>query len=211
MKHDGDVSRPREPELELMPMSAPAAAPEGGLSAQIQSNPALKSGLIVVGLAALALVGYYVLSDSGGSRNNAPQNIATDTSGPSSSSSSILPVPPAETGRAIALLVMADADKQKAQEAVKAGRLKIGFVTLSDSDAEDGDWVSVTAGGFRQDLRLFKNPLLVAVPYLPGQPVRVTGLVDGDGGGITVAVHVGASILKLRPLRVGESVEVVAP
>jgi hypothetical protein len=106
---------------------------------------------------------------------------------------------------------MVDAEKAKVQAAVNSGKMKIGLVTVSDSDAEDGDWVSVMSGGFRQDVRLFKQPLTVAVPYLPGQPVRVTGLVDGDGGGITVAVHVGANVVALKPLRVGESVEVSVP
>jgi hypothetical protein len=132
-------------------------------------------------------------------------------SGPASLSSPIAPVPPAEIGRAIALLTMADAEKAKVQVAVNSGKLKIGFVTVSDSDAEDGDWVSVSSGGFRQDVRLFKQPLVVAVPYLQGQPIRVTGLVDGDGGGITVAVHVGTNVVVLKPLQVGESVEVSTP
>jgi hypothetical protein len=38
----------------------------------------------------------------------------------------------------------------------------------------------------------------------------VTGKIDG-GGGITVAVHVGASTFRLAPMQVGTSVQVPTP
>ena len=121
------------------------------------------------------------------------------------------PVVRAELDRAFATLIMSDADKARVREAVTAGKANIAWINVSDSQAEDGDWVRVTAAGFSQDVRLFRNPLRVAVPYVPGTPVTVTGLIDGDGHSITVAVHFSGSIFGLKPMRKGESITVPAP
>ena len=60
-------------------------------------------------------------------------------------------------------------------------------------------------------MRLFHKPYTVAVPYLPGQPVLVTGLKDGGGGDITVTVMVGLAKLSLKPLKERETLQLVPP
>ena len=119
-------------------------------------------------------------------------------------------MPPAEIDRAIATLAMSDQDRSRVRTAVTSGKARLGWVTVSDAQREDGDWVAVIGAGFRQDVRLSNRPLLVAVPYAPGTPVTVTGLVDGQGGGITLSVHLGGGIVNLKPLQRGESLEVPA-
>ena len=65
--------------------------------------------------------------------------------------------------------------------------------------------------GLRQDVGLRHRPYTMAVPYLPGVPIQVVGLVDGNGGDITVAVYVGAARLSLKPMKKGEVISIPVP
>lgn len=121
------------------------------------------------------------------------------------------PVTAAELDKAIGLLMLADADKAKVRAEVQKGAMRIALITMIDNDAEDGDWVTIAGAGFRQDVRLFHKPYTVAVPYLPGQPVLMTGLKDGGGGDITVTVMVGLAKLSLKPLKERETLQLVPP
>jgi hypothetical protein len=106
---------------------------------------------------------------------------------------------------------MNSAEKERVSEEVSSGRLRLAWITLSDTLDEDGDWVRLAAAGFRQDVRLLNRPYLIAVPYLPGSPITVTGLIDGNGGNITVAVYIGAARVSLKPLAQGETLFIPAP
>jgi hypothetical protein len=108
-------------------------------------------------------------------------------------------------------LAVSEADRANIRAAVTAGTMRLAWITVSDYDAEDGDWVTISAGGFKQDVRLFNKPTSVAVPYVPGMPARVTGLIDGQCcHGITVGVHLAGNVSTL-PLRQGQSIEVPTP
>jgi hypothetical protein len=138
-----------------------------------------------------------------------PLAIEQPVTQPISGPSLIRPVPAAELQRAIDATQLSDSEKARLRIEV-VGKTRLGWVTVSDSVEEDGDWVIVSSGGFQQDIRLFHRPTTIAVPYTPGVPATVTGKIDG-GGGITVAVHVGASIFPLAPMQVGTSVQVPTP
>ncbi len=71
---------------------------------------------------------------------------------------------------------------------------------------EDGDIASVTAGGMTQRVVLTRTPVRILIPYIPGQPVFVTGERDGMGGGVTLAVELSTGPLPLPPLAVGQTV-----
>ncbi|PWB65449.1 MAG: hypothetical protein C3F17_04070 [Bradyrhizobiaceae bacterium] len=107
--------------------------------------------------------------------------------------------------------MMSAPEKDRVREELASGRLRLGWVTLSDIQQEDDDWVRLEAAGFRQDLRLLHKAYTIAVPYVPGLPITVTGLVDGGGGDITVAVYVGAAQISLRPLKKGEMLRIPTP
>jgi hypothetical protein len=128
-----------------------------------------------------------------------------------SGASLLQPVAIADTERAINHLLMTAADKERAREEVANGKLRLAWITLSDNFDEDGDWVRLEAAGFRQDMRLLHSPYQVAVPYLPGSPITVTGLIDGGGGNITVTVYAGAARVSLKPLAQGETLYIPAP
>ena len=152
-------------------------------------------------LAALFSVGYF-----GDGAPQPPPSPAVQ-----SGASLLLPVAENDTARAINHLLMTGADKESARAGVSNGKLRLAWITLSDNFDEDGDWVRLEAAGFRQDVRLLHNPYQVAVPYLPGSPITVTGLIDGSGGNITVTVNVGAARVSLKPLTQGETLYIPAP
>jgi hypothetical protein len=103
-----------------------------------------------------------------------------------------LPMPVSEAERLIVL--------------VERGERMLGWLTLWDNFDEDGDVASVTAAGFTQRVPLRHAPTRILVPYIPGQPVLITGEHDGMGGGVTVAVELSTGPLPLPPLAVGQSV-----
>jgi hypothetical protein len=123
----------------------------------------------------------------------------------------IRPVAAGEVEQAIGAILGTDADKTRLRGEIVSGRTRIGWLTVMDSDAEDGDWVTVSSAGVSQQVQLFHAPTTLAVPYAPGVPVSVTGMVDGDGRGITVAVRVGTNSFVLAPMRPGTSVQVPTP
>ncbi|MGD9785494.1 MAG: hypothetical protein AB7E80_01050 [Hyphomicrobiaceae bacterium] len=185
--------------------------PVGGATGQAQPGPA--TAAVVVGAGVLLLAAAVVLGlfdgfgastgDGAEGANNARPKVA--------SQSMIRPVAPQQVEQAIAALMMSEAQKTDVRTAVTQDRARLGWITVSDIRAEDGDWVRIAAGPFVQDVRLLNKPHTIAVPYLPGMPVSVTGLVDGGGGDITVAVYLGSSQISLKPLKKGEALHLPSP
>lgn len=201
-----------QPRLQPQPLAEPQAEPARGLSRNAWLGIGGAGALLAVALAAGVI--------SFGSKQDTPAPPASPPAGggqnsnaaaPGDAAHMFQPVKPAEIDQAVAVLIMSEPQKEQVRQALKKNDMRIAWVQLSDSFDEDGDWVKVTAGGFSQNLRLFKNPLRFAIPYVPGAPVAVTGLIDGEGGGITVAVHSGASTFGLKPLVKGETIMVPTP
>lgn len=80
-----------------------------------------------------------------------------------------------------------------AQPQAQARRLQLVWIRLWDTDAEDGDVVRIDSAGYSRTVRLTKRGDTFAVPVSPDGIVRVTGIKDGDGGGITVGLASGSS------------------
>jgi hypothetical protein len=204
----------RQPTPEAVSQSLPAATPE--LASNECHRPPDTSALTTSGrLGVLAvcilLAGAFATGLLVWPNSRSEVQPAASQQVDSISTSVFQPVAKAEVDLAIRSLIMSDAQKQRVRTALDEGRLRIAWTNLFDSEVEDGDWVRVTAGGFSQDVRLFKDPLRVAVPYMPGAPILITGLIDGDGHGITVGVHSGTSMFALKPLVKGESIQVTSP
>jgi len=155
-------------------------------------------------VAALLSVGIFTPSGRPDGPGNDPKMVEAR-------SSLVKPAAASESEQAIARLMMSDADKDKVRAEVARGKVRLGWITVSDIQQEDGDWVRLEAAGFRQDVRLLHRPYTVAVPYLPGSVITVTGLVDGGGGNVTVAVYVGSVQVSLKPLAKGETLQIPAP
>jgi hypothetical protein len=71
--------------------------------------------------------------------------------------------------------------------------LRLAWVTLWDTDAEDGDVVRLDSEGYSRTVTLAKKPVTFAVPVPRDGIIKVTGIRDGEGGGITVGLASGAS------------------
>ena len=207
-----DPSHPaQQPKLQPLPNgSTPGprpgrhAASAAGGSGALSSVLATPTGRIGAAAAALmiAAIAVGLLRKQSGPEEQSPSSV------PLAQSQIIRPVAVQETEKAIAQLMMSEPEKTKVRSDLGTGKLRIGWITVSDSQAEDGDWVRLSAGGFHQDVRLLHKPFTMAVPYLPGMPVTVTGLADGGGGGITISVYIGSAGLPLKPMQKGESVQI---
>lgn len=159
----------------------------------------------VAGLLAAAVVSVGLFGSPG-----SPDKAKTQQTGVNAASL-MQPVAAGESAAAIARLMMSGSEKERVRAELADGKLRLAVITVSDNFEEDGDWVRISAAGFQQDVRLLHNSYTVTVPYLPGMPVSVSGLVDGRGGDITVSVYVGAARLSLKPLKTGEVLQIRAP
>ena len=70
-------------------------------------------------------------------------------------------------------------------------RVRLVWITLWDTDVEDGDVVRIDSQGYSRTIRLTKKGDTFAVPVPASGVIQVTGVSDGDGGGITVGLASG--------------------
>lgn len=71
--------------------------------------------------------------------------------------------------------------------------LRLAWITLWDTDVEDGDVVRIDSQGYSRTVVLTKRGVTFAVPVPTDGIITVTGVNDGDGGGITVGLASGAA------------------
>jgi hypothetical protein len=71
--------------------------------------------------------------------------------------------------------------------------LRLAWITLWDTDVEDGDVVRIDSQGYSRTVALTKRGVTFAVPVPTDGTITVTGVNDGDGGGITVGLASGAA------------------
>jgi hypothetical protein len=86
--------------------------------------------------------------------------------------------------------LLADIEKQTSPSPTHAGTARLVWVTLWDTDAEDGDVIRIDSHGYSRTVELKKQPVTFAVPT--DGNIRITGVRDGEGGGITVGLASGA-------------------
>src|SRR5262245_40951083 len=112
----------------------------GGASEKSQTGRMV--GGVVAAVAALAIAAFATgLISWPGSGPPTPAPIETQQAQPSSSL--ITPFAANELDRAIKMLAMSDADRAAVRQQVVEGKLRIGWVMVSDNQLEDGDWVSI--------------------------------------------------------------------
>jgi hypothetical protein len=115
---------------------------------------------------------------------------------------------PTEQVQAIADLRLPDGEQHLLLADASAGRVSLVWITLFDSDVEDGDAVVVSAGGLSRPLVLTKVPVRLALPMPPDGRIRITGTQDGAGGGITVGMLIQGVPTALAVLSVGQTIAI---
>lgn len=82
--------------------------------------------------------------------------------------------------------------RETVRQDVGKGAVRLAWVQIWDTHAEDGDVVRFDAPGTAPvQITAFNTPTTIAIPFPPDGRVMVTGVTDG-GGGITIAVRSGA-------------------
>ena len=115
-------------------------------------------------------------------------------------------VRPDELSEAIKSLALSAPELETLQAAVQAGNIRLFWIAVFDSDAEDGDCVAVESLGLSQTIRLTKTPHRIALPLAPSGEVHFTGTDEGLGGGVTVGVIVqNGRAITLPPIAVGRT------
>ena len=119
-------------------------------------------------------------------------------------------IPPTDYLQALEATRLPTDQRHQVVSALKARPLRLAWLPVFDSDAEDGDIVTIRTLGLLQTVRLAKR--IVAVPVLlgPDARIRVTGVDQGMGGGVTLGLVSNGVPLKLPPLAVGETISLDA-
>jgi hypothetical protein len=71
--------------------------------------------------------------------------------------------------------------------------VRLAWISLWDTDVEDGDTVRIDSYCYSRTVVLKKQPVTFAIPVPESGVINVTGVSDGDGGGITVGLASGPS------------------
>jgi hypothetical protein len=83
--------------------------------------------------------------------------------------------------------------------------LRLAWITLWDTDVQDGDVVRIDSQGYSRTITLTKRGDTFAVPIPASGVITVTGIKDGDGGGITVGLASGAAKAVFPIMSTGQS------
>ena len=83
--------------------------------------------------------------------------------------------------------------------------LRLAWITLWDTDVEDGDVVRIDCEGYSRTVTLTKRGNTFAVPVPPSGIITVTGIKDGDGGGITVGLASGTAKAVFPIMSIGQT------
>lgn len=117
----------------------------------------------------------------------------------------------AAVAAAVSALRVPAAQRAVIERSVIEGHRRIAWIVLTDSIDPDGDMVAVEAEGIVQNVVLSKAWVPVAVPLSGPGMISITGVRDGGGGGITVALATRGGSVPFRILLPGERIQVAAP
>ncbi len=115
-------------------------------------------------------------------------------------------LPVAATTDAVDTLALPPDQRSALEAALADSRVHLAWIALFDSDAVDGDRVAVESLGLTHRLTLGREPVSIPVAVPNDGLIRLTGVDQGLGGGVTVGVMSGGRPVKLPPLAVGQTI-----
>lgn len=119
----------------------------------------------------------------------------------------LMPVAPKDVERAISEMPPSVSEEQREQlrTSVAEGRLRLAWVTMWDTHAEDGDVLRFeSSASFPIEITALHTKTAFAIPYPADGNVLVTGVKDG-GGGITIALESGAASIAWPTMAPGDT------
>lgn len=182
--------------------SAPAPELAESVLAPIPRAIGVRSGVGVA--AAITIVSFWMTFAGGSSASHVPSRLED------LGRSVVTPVDPTDRDavRAAIATLRTDATTRRHIAAdIEAGRRRIGWIAVQDSMDPDGDTIAIESGGVVQQIVLAKAWVPVAVVSGADNRVGITALIDGEGGGITLALVTSGGPMPLRIMHPGEHIE----
>lgn len=95
--------------------------------------------------------------------------------------------------------------REELRNDLNAGRTRLAWVTLWDTQAEDGDVLRFESNAtFPIEVTALNAKTTIAIPYPSNGKILVTGVYDG-GGGITIALESGAAMINWPTMAPGDT------
>ena len=109
--------------------------------------------------------------------------------------------------RAVESMPVTEEQREAVRQQVAQGRVRLAWVTLWDTHAEDGDILRFESeASLPVEVTALNQPTTLAIPFPPSGVVQVTGVVDG-GGGITIGLKSGATSLTWPTMQPGDMLD----
>lgn len=100
---------------------------------------------------------------------------------------------------------VSEEQREQLRSDIDAGRVKLAWLTLWDTHAEDGDILRFeSTASFPIEVMALNAKTTIAIPYPADGNVVVTGVRDG-GGGITIALESGAARIAWPTMAPGDT------
>ena len=97
--------------------------------------------------------------------------------------------------------------QEKMRQEVNQGRLQLAWVTIWDTQSEDGDVVRFeSSASIPVEVTALNRKTTLAIPYPSDGQILVTGVKDG-GGGITVALESGRASIDWPTMAPGDQMK----